>query len=148
MACVAKSCGGEGSPSHGGTALRPPSGESATGDVESSQEDTMPALCRAPAVCRPAVDAPTLLDRFADHLAARGERRARRTMLLDAARRFLQWPDGAEGAAAIEEGRLGEQALWDLRERFLRVDCTDRDVRHDVRPLIDELIGFISRPAP
>lgn len=97
--------------------------------------------------CRPADE--KLLNRYSAQLIADDVPWRKRTFMLDAARRFLDWwrsqydRDKYEMCSAAGNGS-GHESMWaTLRESYLRLICPDRELRADERAYLNGFLRFI-----
>jgi hypothetical protein len=97
----------------------------------------------------PAGPTEKLLNRYSAHLLADEVPWSKRTLMLDAARQFLDWwreqyGDDKRPACLAAENRSGHESLWyTLRETYLRCACPDRDLREAERALLNPFLRFI-----
>jgi hypothetical protein len=90
-----------------------------------------------------------LLNRYSAHLLTDEIPWRRRTLMLEAARQFLDWWRERYGedkyhACPAAENRSDHESLWSvLRETYLRYAWPDREMREGERGLLNPFLRFI-----
>ncbi len=93
----------------------------------------------------PAAAQRALLDCFQDFLLGREVPWRSRQAALGIAGRFLDWFAARGGIEDLRRMVHSHTAALEIRESFLRVDCADRYVRHDLRPQLNQFLVYLSR---